>query len=414
MFRKIISNLSFSPALVGQLGFYAKRLRKEETTRRLGLIFVALALIVQALAVFQPSESANASNQNDFVTGGLGTGSNASINHFLAPYDANTNHLKDVMTYVGITRQEIASATYTYWLPGKYLSWGFQPRFSAAQGEHVVKVTGPTGNALTTVYARPLMNYGYSSSFKIYGWVGHSAKLGWFGLMQACGNLVTSIVPKPPVIKPPVIKKPPVVVVKPPIIKKPPVIVKIIQSKTAVNSTQGSVDASTVTANASDQIDYTITTTNAGSAPTTVQFQDHLADTLEYSSLIDMGGGSFDNSTKTLSWPDVTLAPNTKAIRTFAIRLLPTIPATAQGISDPSSYDCIMTNVFGNAVTINVNCTTPKVVEKIVTQLPHTGPTENILFAGIVLAIATYFYARTRQVKKEVRLIRKSLNTGTI
>jgi len=38
MFRKIVSNLPFSPALVGQLGFYAKRLRKEETTRRLGLI----------------------------------------------------------------------------------------------------------------------------------------------------------------------------------------------------------------------------------------------------------------------------------------------------------------------------------------------------------------------------------------
>ena len=55
MFRKIVSNLPFSPALVGQLGFYAKRLKKEETTRRLGLIFIALALVVQSLAVFQPS-----------------------------------------------------------------------------------------------------------------------------------------------------------------------------------------------------------------------------------------------------------------------------------------------------------------------------------------------------------------------
>ena len=31
MFRKLVSNLAFSPALVGQLGFYAKRLRKEES-----------------------------------------------------------------------------------------------------------------------------------------------------------------------------------------------------------------------------------------------------------------------------------------------------------------------------------------------------------------------------------------------
>lgn len=60
MFRRIVSNLSFSPALVGQLGFYARRLRREEATRRLGLVFTALALVVQSLAVFSPPEAANA------------------------------------------------------------------------------------------------------------------------------------------------------------------------------------------------------------------------------------------------------------------------------------------------------------------------------------------------------------------
>jgi hypothetical protein len=94
MFRKIVSNLSFSPALVGQLGFYAKRLRKEETTRRMGLVFVALALVVQSLAVFQPPESANASNTNDFVPGGLGLGANRSLNNFLSPYDSNNNNVQ--------------------------------------------------------------------------------------------------------------------------------------------------------------------------------------------------------------------------------------------------------------------------------------------------------------------------------
>ena len=60
MFRNIVSNLPFSPALVGQLGFYAKRLRKEEATRRLGLIFTVLALVVQSFAVFQAPEPVNA------------------------------------------------------------------------------------------------------------------------------------------------------------------------------------------------------------------------------------------------------------------------------------------------------------------------------------------------------------------
>ena len=52
MFRKLVSNIAFSPALVSQLGFYAKRLRKEETTRRIGLIFTVLALVVQSFEVF--------------------------------------------------------------------------------------------------------------------------------------------------------------------------------------------------------------------------------------------------------------------------------------------------------------------------------------------------------------------------
>ena len=57
MFRKLVSNLSLSPAIVGQLSFYAKRLRKEEATRRLGLIFTALALVVQSFTLLAPPES---------------------------------------------------------------------------------------------------------------------------------------------------------------------------------------------------------------------------------------------------------------------------------------------------------------------------------------------------------------------
>ncbi len=427
MFKQIISNLSFSPALVGQLGFYAKRLRKEETTRRLGLVFVALALVVQGLAVFQPPESANASNQNDFVQGGLGYGSSASLNNFLKPYDANSNNLRGVMNYTGITRAEIASAKYSSWKrTSTTLSWGFQPRFSAAQGEHDIKVTGPAGGkVITMVYARPMSLW--KGPITIYGWVGHSQKMGWFAIMQECGNLVTLKIP--PVPTPPKPAPTPVPTPKPTPTPVPtpkpvptvtptptpvPTIEKISQLKTALNLSQGSVNATTVTAQAGDRISYTITAQNDGNAEATVMLEDPLADVLEYATLTDNGGGVLNPTTKRLVWPDAKLAPGAKAIRTFAIRLPDTIPATAQGLSDPTSYDCIIVNVFGNDVTINVNCSTPKAVEQVVTQLPKTGPTENLIFAGIVLSIATYFYARARQVKKEVRLIRRSLNTGTI
>ena len=92
MFRKLVSNLSFSPALVGQLGFYARRLRKEETTRRVGLVFTALALIVQSLAVFSPPEAANAASAADFIPGGV-----SSKQELLTHFDKNTNNIRDIL-----------------------------------------------------------------------------------------------------------------------------------------------------------------------------------------------------------------------------------------------------------------------------------------------------------------------------
>jgi len=389
MFRKIVSHLSFSPALVGQLGFYAKRLRKEETTRRLGLIFVALALVVQCLAVFQPPESANASNAADFVPGGLGLGANKSLNNFLAPYDANSRNLQDIMTYMGVTRSEIANAQFSSFITGSSkISWGYEPR----PGTTAVTVTNSAGTPVQTVYGRPI-GIANGTDTRIYGWIGHSAKIGWFAIMQACGNLVTDIIPPPPT---------------------PPEPAKIVQSKTATNVTQGNITASTSPAQAGDKISYTITVKNTGGTAKATTLEDHLGDVLEYSTLIDKGGGTFDETKKILSWPQVNLGPGATETRTFAVQLAAVIPAMPTGQSDPSSYNCLLENIFGNDVVIPVVCAPPKVIEKITTELPKTGPTENMIFAGVVLAVVVYFFARSRQMNKEVRLIRRDLNTGTI
>jgi hypothetical protein len=528
MFRKIVSNLSFSPAIVGQLGFYAKRLRKEETTRRLGLVFVALALVVQSLVVFQPSESANAASTNDFVSGGLGLGANRSLDNFIRPYDANTNNLQDIMNYFGITRGEIAAASYSSWITGEKLSWGFQTRYSYAQGERAVAIPNASGSPVTTVYGHP-MKINNGANTRIYGWIGYSQKMGWFAIMQACGNLVTDTTPTPPPPPPPPAPTPVAdcsalaskivsrtrfelnatatsgsgatissytftvkdsagkvaytktvpstaltassgqfnlatvgtysasvavttsvgiktssacttkLTVAPPDkcpvngsitvddkecqpcpgkdtlwIKDELCSAKIVQSKTALNISQSSVDATTIAARESDQIRYTLTIENTGLLSQSVDLKENLADVLEYATIIDNGGGIYDSTSKTLTWPSITLDKSEKQTRVFAVRLLDKIPATAQGSSDPSSFNCVMTNTFGNQVDINITCPTEKIVETVVNELPTTGPTENMIFAGVILAIATYFYARTRQVKKEVRLIRRSLNTGTI
>lgn len=535
MFRKLISNLSFSPALVGQLSFYAKRLRKEEATRRVGLIFTALALIVQSFAVFTPPEPANAASSNDFIAGGV-----SNLNEFLSHYDRNSNSIKDLYTNLGITREEIAATKKTSLnsRDGIY-SWGRNSRFSAAQGEGSYTVQNSAGSQ-QTFYYRPLQLWDSTSYTKANGstyvaYVGHSAKIGWFAIIENCANLALKTVPPPQVCPPgqlgawpnctPMLQPATLcqnltlsqiadrytftttavaqsgsaisnyrytvkrdgtvvetkdiastqttnshtyttstpgtytvsVVVKtslgdrtapdcektftipqPEMCPQSPALRKdspecqpcpgdsslwvkdekcsaaIVQTKTAKNRTQGDVEATTKTARSSDRIAYTITVTNNGLDSTSVNFKEDVSDVVEYASVLDAGGGNYDTEKQAITWPEVTLKPKESQSRMFVVQLASTVPSAAQGISDKASYDCIMTNTFGNTVNIPVDCPAPKEVEQVVTQLPHTGPTENMLFAGVLFAVVAYFYARSRQLKKEVRLIRRDVNTGTI
>lgn len=418
MFRKIVSNLSFSPALVSQLGFYAKRLRKEEITRKLGLIFTALALVVQSLIVFQPAESANAASTNDFVNGGLGS----SLDNFIRPYDNNTNHLRDILNNFGITREELTAAQYSSWKTGEKMSWGFESRFSYDQGERKVNITDANGNVITSIYGRPMKLYAYGTK-SVLGWVGHSQKIGWFAVTKACGNLVTETLPPPPPPKKCVYNSNLLADDEncKPCPGKDTIWINdesckadFVMSKTAVNVSKSSIDATTTVATEGNIIKYSLTVTNKGLAPSEIDLKENLQDILEYSTITDNGGGVYDATLKSLTWPTVTLSPGEKQTRVFAVKILSKIPATAQGQSDPTSFDCVMTNVFGNQVDVDVKCPTEKVVERVVRELPTTGPTENIIFAGGALAVVTYFYARTRQLKTEVRLIRHNLNTGTI
>ena len=136
MFKKIISRIPYSPSMIHNLGFYAGRLRKEEATRKIGLILTALALVVQAFTVFSPPESANAADSSDLIYGGISNGS-----QLMAHYDANTNNIRDLYNHLGISRAELASATGNLQTLssniGSY-SWGLTPHFGAAKGEGLI------------------------------------------------------------------------------------------------------------------------------------------------------------------------------------------------------------------------------------------------------------------------------------
>ncbi len=613
MFRKIVSNLNFSPALVGQLGFYAKRLRKEEATRRLGLVFTALALIVQSFAVFSPPEAVNAASSADFVRGGV-----SSPGDFLRYYDRNASNIRDIFNSLGITRGEINKAKLTVIGESSRYNWSMTSLYSYAQGQRTWQYDKASGGSGKVFYRPMRLTQQGGDRHEVFA--GYSKNFGWFAIKKDCGNLITTHPPK--VLNPEAFCKN--LAVKPldsnrfrmttnvrqvdgakikkytyivrddsnklvdtkvfkvsssphsyiykqsdpgayhvrvrvatsvgektspncvdsfAVAKKPAafctaasadvsdrtivtlggsaravrgakinkyvfivkdqsgkevkrvtvsssksdvvadsftlstpgtysVVLKVrtsegvktsqncateftitkvevctynpslpandplcqpcpdnpelwinddkcsaelVNTKTAVNMSQGNVAASSVVAKSNDKVSYTITVENRGFAAAPITLKEALSDVLEYSKLIDLGGGTFDKETNTLSWPTVTLQASQKQSRTFAVQMFSDIPATNTGQSDEASYDCQMVNTFGNNVTVDVACPGQKVVvEQVTKELPHTGPRENMMFAAGLLAVVVYFWARSRQLGQEVRLIRHNVNVGTL
>lgn len=265
MFRKIISNLPFSTALIKQLSDYAQKLKTEESIRKITLFFIILVIIVQAFIIVRPSESANA--------GGI-----------------------------------------TYNL-----------------GESSKKLE--------------------SQSLKL--------------------------------------------------------------STSAVNINQGFIDASEVISKPQDHISYTITVNNPGDKPINTTIQNNLSDILEYTDLIDNGGGRLSKS-NILSWPETTIEPKSQQTRTFVVRLFKIIPATASGKNNFRSYDCRLTDIFGNTQTINIECPAPKMVEQIMLNLPKIDSNTSSIIVISILLVGIYFYTRAKQIREEVRIIRKDISSGTI
>jgi hypothetical protein len=151
-----------------------------------------------------------------------------------------------------------------------------------------------------------------------------------------------------------------------------------------------------------------------GGGTVTTNVSENLSDVLEYAQIYDDGGGTFDGSGKVLSWGDVALGPQQTDTRHFVIQVADHIPSTPRGANNPASYNCLMTNSYGNTIDINVDCPAVKSVETVVKQLPSTGIGENVLFGAALLMVVTYFYARNRQMSKEIKLLRKDFNFGTI
>lgn len=395
MFRKIVSNLSFSPALITQVGFYARRLRQEDVTRRTTVVFVVLALIVQSLTILSPPDSANASSEQDLLRGGI-----KNLDDLIAKYDKNIDDIKDIYTTLGLERSEIIAAK-----PGSFnskndiYSISRYGQYSTEQGETSFAYKRSAGGEGIR-FVSPL-NLSDTSAAKIRNgtqyeaWIGESTRLGWFAIMKSNASIATQGYPT---------------TITPTASTAISPIVKTIVAKNLSQNTAG--DA--VTARPFDKISYTITAKNTGAKVVQIPLAINISDAVEYATLIDDGGGTFQPDSKNITWDTILIPPNESQERTFTLQLFSTPPAMPTGTSNANSYDCIISTTFGSNSKIPVECPAAKLFENIIGDFPAVGIFINGFFSMILVATVVYFYLRTRQMKKEIRLIRHNINTGTI
>jgi len=285
MFRKLVSSLPFSPALVGQLGFYSRRLNKEQAARRLGLIFTVLAVIVQAVALIRPPEQTYAASPSN----------ECSYNSALTKDDPNCKAC-----------------------PYNPTIWN--------------KSSGCNANVTLAIDAN--------------------------------------------------------------------------------NLSQSGRPADKGTANPGDRVQYNLHTTNIKQAGTAVAIQELISDLLEYSTVIDAGGGTVDQSAKTITWGTVKLSGNQTDTRSFVIQLNDTLAATPRAADNLHSYDCTLTSIYGNTLNIPLNCPMGKQIENTIERLPKVGVGANMLFSLLLVTIVTYLYIRSRQMNREINVIRREFNVG--
>lgn len=187
MFKKLLSNLPFNPSLIGQVAFYARRLRRESAIRRAGLIMLILSMFLQMFAVASPPQYSLAASSNDIVYGGTQTtgdvidawqrNAHGDFQAILAHYGVGIAELSQMQDAPIDTRGDNVNRYYSI---GRTLA-GRTDSFQ-------VNIPG----ASTDIYMRSLGGWAQQvwPAFSV-----PSAKYGRVWILKDCGNIVTEGIP---------------------------------------------------------------------------------------------------------------------------------------------------------------------------------------------------------------------------
>lgn len=190
MFSKLLSNIAVHPSALNTFVFYSKRLRREQSIRRLGLVFIVLSLFVQIFAAMIPAEKSLAYSDNHIING-IQTKSD-----ILQAYDRSGSDIQKIYSKFGVTRQDIvnlpskpnatikSTASNNYWSIGRNSLSGYSNIDKQYKSQEIaVKTDGPT------VYMRPLHAWDTKTYSTYNAFQGRNSTTGkTFWILVDCGN----------------------------------------------------------------------------------------------------------------------------------------------------------------------------------------------------------------------------------
>ncbi len=436
MFNKLVSSLPFNPSLISQVSFYARRLRKEASIRRLGFIFVILTVLLQLFAALSPAKPTLAREGNDIIPGGFSNGI-----QLVGYCRSNTYDLKTILGHFAITCDNLVNNSHIETLPStsynnQLYSMGRLPQGPVNQTTGKVTDEVAIQIAGRTYYMRKLSSWdGRNTNYYKALAVGNVFGVKFYILFD-CGNIVQ--IGKPQPAPPPAKPVPPPPPPKPqpkdvcPLIPglqtstsqcKPcpqassntDVAKCLVPAKTAANTTQGVPDANGTIAKAGDEITYKLIIKNIGKIAAKTTFRENMTDVMEYAEITNLNGGAI-NVNNVVSWPEQTIAAGATAGHFINIKVKDPIPntpspcppsSTVSNCPKSQSFDLVMTNTFGNTINITLPEGVIKTTEKVTTTtLPNTGPGETIVVCSVITVIAGYFFARSRLMAEELDIIK--------
>ncbi|MBI5906453.1 hypothetical protein HY857_00170 [Candidatus Saccharibacteria bacterium] len=146
--------------------------------------------------------------------------------------------------------------------------------------------------------------------------------------------------------------------------------------------------------------------------------QDYFGDTLNYADIVDRNelsrqGITLDDKNN-LNWVSDVIGPNSQSVKTVTVKVKDVIPTTNRPSNVSTDYDCTITNIYGNQISMSVSCPLVKSISTGATSLPNTGPGTSATIGGIVAVVAGYLFARSRIMARELAIVRSSYSSGGV